>query len=164
MSEHSPGVVENSEQLALFVFHPMHHIDKNGNAKPNIFSHVHSTGRSVQRDTVATTNEIIGFAHKFLDADERRIWKGVLLAKCNDLRDIMTSDSNRSVCIYDTAEKSNPSHAEIGQTQRIIEEADQVELRHDLLVAFGEGKILPPTLYRQGTIWESLPTEIQTRQ
>jgi len=163
MSKHSPGVVENSENLALFVFLPMHNIDKNGKAKPNIFSHVHLKGRSVQRDTIASEAELVNFATNFLGDEAERVWKGVILAKCDDVRNIKLENSqNRSVCVYDTSEENNPAHAEIGQTQH-IEEADKIELRHDLFVAFGNGNIIPPSTYKQGAIWQKLSIEHQSR-
>ncbi|MDD5056849.1 MAG: hypothetical protein PHQ60_03175 [Sideroxydans sp.] len=163
MSRHSPGVIENSELLALFVFLPMHNIDKSGKAKPNIFSHVHRKGRSIQRDSVAQPNELIRFASDFLADDEGRVWKGVLLAKCEDVRNIKSDDSlNRAVCIYDSAEKENPAHGEMAQTQHVIE-ADEIELRHDLLAVFGGGAITTPLQYRDGFVWNSLSPQLQAR-
>lgn len=163
MSVHSPGVVGDSEQLALFIFQPIHHIDKKGNAKPNIFSHVHRKGRSIQRESVATFNELDRFARNFLDADEKRVWKGVLLARCADVRNIKTDDSlNRAVCVYDTAEKENPAHGEMAQTQH-IDEADEIELRHSLFKVFGNGIFIDPSRYRDGMLWNNLPPQLQTR-
>ncbi|WP_411728398.1 hypothetical protein [Methyloglobulus sp.] len=163
-NKYSPGTVENAEQITLFVFQPMHDIDKNGNAKPRIFSHISVKGRSVQRDTIATNNEFFNFVQNFLDDKNDRAWKGVLLAKCDIVRNILIENSDkRSVCIYDTAEKENPAHAEIFRTQHIISEADNIELRRKLLAAFGNGNIIQPNHYRQGTIWNNLSREIQTR-
>lgn len=162
MSRYSPSVVDNSEYISLFVFLPIHKT-KNGNALPSIFSHVHLKGRSVQRDNIATETELVDFTHNFLKADIKRVWEGVLLAKCDDIRNIKLDQTlNRSVCIYDTALESNPAHGEIGQTQH-IEEADQNELRHQLLVAFGNGNIIKPNNYWQGSIWNALPIDIQSR-
>jgi len=163
MSVHSPGIVGDTEQLALFVFQPMHHIDKSGKAKPNIFSHVHRKGRSIQRDSVAEPNELVTFARDFLAADEGRVWKGVLLAKCGDVRNIRANDSvDRAVCVYDTAEKKNPAHGEMTQTQHVVE-ADEIELRHDLLAVFGGGVIAAPAQYRDGIVWHSLSPQLQAR-
>jgi hypothetical protein len=162
MSRYSPSIVENSEHISLFVFLPMHKT-KDGKALPSIFSHVHLLGRSVQRESVATKTELIEFTQKFLNADIKRVWEGVLLAKCDDIRNIKLDETlNRSVCMYDTALKDNPAHAEICQTQH-IEEADQNELRHQLLVTFDNGNIVKPIEYWEGLIWNGLPNEIQSR-
>lgn len=163
MSEYSPSVVGDSEQLALFIFLPIFQIGKNGKAKSNTFSHVHKKGRSIQRDSVATSSELDQFARDFLDADERRIWKGVLLAKCADVRNIKTDDLlNRAVCVYDTAERKNPAHGEMAQTQH-IDEADEIELRNKLLEVFGRGDFIAPSQYRGGVIWNNLPQPLQVR-
>ena len=162
MSKYSSKPVGGSEILARFIFSPMH--IKKGRLLPSVFSHVHSIGCSVQRESIATTDELVGFAHKFLSAKNDRVWKGVLLAKCDDLRNIKTEDtSNRLICIYDTAERDNPAHGEMGQTQYIIEEADQNELRSKLFTAFDEGKIIDPNAYRDGAIWCKLQPDLKTR-
>lgn len=140
------------------------HVGKTEALKPSIFSHVYLKGCSIQRHDIATTLELVSFASKFLDDNKNQAWKGVLLAKCDDLRNIKVGGtSKRSVCAYDTAEKENPAHGEIGQTQYIIEEADKNELRHDLITAFGNGNIIQPILYRSGTVWNNLPQNLQTR-
>lgn len=163
MSEYSPGVVGDSEQLALFVFLPMHHVDKNGRAKPNIFSHVHNRGRSIQRDSIAPDQEMISFSSTFLGAREDYVWKGVLLGMCGDVRRIKIDDSGkRSVCVYDTANPENISHAELCQTQ-YISEADGPELRGELFTAFGSGVIHTPSQYRQGKVWGALDASLRAR-
>lgn len=164
MSFYSPGVVESSEQLALFIFDPIFKLDKNGKAKPNAFSHIKSKGRSVQRHDIAKNNELISFANNFLTGQNDRVWKGVLLANCDAVRAIKLNDStNRFLCVYDTAEKENPAHAEIGQSQYIIEEADNNELRHELLCAFNNGILTDSTMYKNGAIWNALSIELRQR-
>ncbi len=165
MSRHSPCAVENSEILARFVFSPIHIHHKTGNVKPSIFSHVFSVGCSIQRDSVATNKELISFANDFLGGDDKRSWRGVLLAECHELRSIKVENSlNRAVCVYDTAEQENPAHGEIGQTHHIINEADVVELRHALFTAFGNGAVIPPFQYRNGKVWDNLAQHFQARK
>lgn len=165
MSEHSSGVVVDSEQLVRFVFLPMHHIDKKGNAKPNIFSHVHSRGCSIQRDFVASANELATFTRDFLGRENNRSWKGVLLANCNDVRKIKADETDhRAVCIYDTANPENPAHGELCQTQYVVEEADKIELRKNLFTAFGNGIFIQPLQYRDGAVWNNLPLHLQARK
>ena len=71
MSAHSPDVVSIQETLARFVFSPMH-IDRKGKVKPSLFDQVHSSGCSVQRDSIATTGEITQFVRDFLKVAENR--------------------------------------------------------------------------------------------
>gem|GEM_PF-537507 len=161
MSKHSPNVVGDDEVLARFVFSPIH-VDKKGKIKPSIFSHVFNVGCSIQRDSVAKSEELVNFAKTFLAGDEKRSWEGVLLAKCNELKNIKANSVNsRAVCIYDSATADNPAHGEMSQSQYIIEEADIVELRHNLFETFNNGRPVLPKDYRYGAIWEQLPPNLK---
>ena len=163
MSTHSPGVVKDSEIFARFVFSPIQ-VDKKGNVKPNSFSHVHSRGCSVQREYVAQGCEILDLVNLVLNGKNDRAWKGVVFGKCHDIRSIVTGAGNlRAVCVYDTANSENPAHAELFQTQYVIDEADAVELRYNLFFAFGNGAISTPVQYRSGTVWNNLLLPLQAR-
>ena len=130
---------------------------------PNVFSHVHNKGCSIQRDSIAKHNEIVGFIKNLLLSQEEFAWKGLLLAECKTIRGIFTNNSTkRAVCVYDTAERENPAHAEICQTH-YIEEDDEAELRHDLFVAFGNREIISPEEYRGGVVLNDLPELIKLR-
>lgn len=163
MSVHSPGVIGDSETLARFVFSP-YQVDKRGKLKSSAFSHVYDNGCSIQRDTMAGNDEILAFVNRFLEKRDDYVWKGLLVADSGAVRKILIKNSTRrAVCVYDTAEKENPSHGEICQTQHVLDEDDKVELRHDLLVAFGDEVIIQPAQYRDGIVWNSLPPQFQTR-
>lgn len=162
MSNYSPCVVSESEVLALFLYNPMH-FDRKGRLKPNIFSHVHLRGRSIQREDIASNNELWNFVKNFLGADEKRAWKGVLLGKCQEVRNLYVDDSrNRSVCVYDTANHDNVAHGELCQTHHVAE-ADEPELRAELFAIFGSGAVVLPGQYRNGEILNRLPNELQAR-
>lgn len=163
MSKHSPCPVGNDEVLAMFVFKPIQ-IDRKGKLKPGLFDHVHEKGRSIQRDTIATKAELLKFVTRMLGSRDDFIWKGLLLAQCHTVRNIEIENSTkRSVCVYDTAEKENPAHGEICQTHYVIDEADKIELRHELWSAFNSGNIVSPMQYRNGVIWNGLPGNFQSR-
>lgn len=166
MSYFSPGVINDNELLALFIFLPIFHISKkNGNVKPNAFSHVHHRGRSIQRHDIATNNELGVFVDSFLTQDTERIWEGVLLANSSDIKAIKFPNSNnRTACVYDTAREKNFAHAEIGQSQYVINEEDRNELRSELLTAFNKGVLTNPASYKNGAIWNSLTSEQRSRQ
>lgn len=162
MSTYSPCTVEDTEILARFVFSPIQ-IDKKGRFKPAVFSHVHNRGCSIQRESIAEIDHAFSLVQGALGAKEDAAWQGVLLGQCRDIRKIMAGGVNRrAICVYDTADSDNPAHGELCQTQH-IEEADQAELRHDLLVAFGNGSIIPPLQYKNGAVWDRLPGHFQAR-
>lgn len=164
MSKHSPYPVAESETLARFVFSPMHINKKTGAVLPSVFSHVQTVGCSIQRDSIAKFDEIVTFVRNFLAARDDRTWIGVLSGQCQKVRDIKAGESgDRAVCIFDTAEPENPAHAELCQTHYIIDEADQLELRRKLFVAFGDGLVIQPSQYRNGAAWAQLPQQLQVR-
>lgn len=163
MSKYSPGVVAHSESLARFVFSPMHVHKKNGTILPSIFSHVFSAGCSIQRNSLATVAELRAFVTDFIEEDDKRSWRGILLADCDSIRKIKDESNRRLACVYDSAEKNNPSHGEICQTQYVIDEADQVELRAALFEAFNHGVATLPSQYRNGEVWQQIPEDLRAR-
>lgn len=139
-------------------------VDKNGKVKPNGFSHVNSKGCSIQRETIVKNEELLSFIKQFLSAKDDRAWKGVLHGQCGNIRNILSADTERrEVCVYDTANSENPAHGELFQSQYVIDEADQVELRRKLFTAFGEGNMVSPLQYRDGTVFSNLPLILQAR-
>jgi len=130
--------------------------------KPSLFSHVHKLGCSIQRETIATTSELYIFLSKFMRADVRRTWHGVAIAECKQAREIVLDGSgNRAVCVYDTAESTNPAHAELFQTQYVIDEADELEIRRKLLDIFSVR--FNPDKYRNSELLERLDLDLQDR-
>ena len=163
MSRYSPGVVENSETLARFIFLPIQ-IDKKGKFKPAVFSHVHSKGCSIQRESIAENDHALALVEQTLNSKNDSVWKGVFFGQCHDIRSIMVNEADRrAVCVYDTADSENPAHGELCQTKYVIDEADQIELRHNLFVAFGNGTLISPLQYRNGAVWNNLPQPLQAR-
>lgn len=160
MSKYSPGPVCDSEMVSRFVFSPIHIDKKTGDIKPSVFSHAFTKGCSVQREKKASNDEITKFVEDFLASDKKFSWNGVLIANCGDLRSIkIDSNKERAFCVYDTAEEKNPAHAEFGQSQE-ISEADMAELRHDMFVAFSQGKKILPKDYRNN-LCASMPDLIK---
>jgi len=144
------------EKLARFLFDPMH-FDKRGGLKPSVFSHVHKQGCSVQREDVATEEELSTFVSDFLNGKADRKWQGVLVGSCREVRSILAGQSkHRAICVYDTAEQKNPAHGELFQTKHFADDGDQNELRSHLFKVFGEGSIILPEDYRGGAIFKKL--------
>jgi hypothetical protein len=137
------------------------HVDRTGICvKPNFFSHVHRKGCSLQRESRATDTELIRFVDNFFATNTTAdaAWYGVLSANCNTVRSIRapSSPDDRATCVYDTGEPENPAHAEIFQTTH-IKEADELELRKDLLMSvFQNGLFTKREEYRGGAIWQGV--------
>jgi hypothetical protein len=152
MSKFSPGVIENSEELSRFVFSPVH-VNKKGKVKPSLFSHVNNRGCSIQRNSIAKDDEIVEFLKNFLSSDNRFGWLGVLTGDCGKVRKI-DNNNNQLICVYDSAEETNPAHGEMCQSNYIIEDADRLELRAELWKVFGE--LVSPEDYRGGAVLKDI--------
>lgn len=151
-SKFSPYPIANEELIARFVFSPIHINKKNGEIKPSIISHIFNRGCSIQRETIASNDELSRFVSDFLanDPKKERSWNRVLIATCNNLRSI-TIDNQKALCLYDTAEEHNPAHGEICLS-REIPEANHAELRFEIMKVFSECQ---PNDYRGGKIYNS---------
>lgn len=151
-SKYSPGPVSNSEKLTRFVFSPVH-VGKNGKIKASVFSHAFSVGCSVQRESTASDSELTQFVRNYQARQPDHSWHGVLTGDCALLREYSLENSGqRAFCIYDTAEKDNPAHGEIHQSEYVVDEADLVELRAKLFEVFNNGVKTSPSEYRDGSI------------
>jgi hypothetical protein len=143
--------VQSHEIIARFVFHDFH-VGKNGQVKPNTFSQVNTDGCSIQRDSIAPTDEINLFVRNFIRQNPGRTLQGVITAGCDALRNIRIDGiEGRTVCLYDTALPENPAHGEIFRA-RPLEPEDWAELRSALFDAFGGGPMTTPKEYREGTV------------
>jgi hypothetical protein len=151
MTKYSAAHVANLEKISLFVCSPLH-VGKKG-ILPSVFSHTFTVGCSIQRESIVSERELSQFVRNFLAGKSDRTWHGVLIGDCEVLRGCtLKSSQKRAFCVYDTAEKDNPAHGEIHQSQYVIDEADKVELRAKLFETFNSGVATSPTAYRSGSI------------
>lgn len=164
MSRYSPNPVSDHEQLSRFIFFPMHYSMRKGKVLPSLFSYATRQGCSVQREDLGATAEISSFVSKFINKNKNAVWLGVVGAKCGAVR-LMQIDGydSRSACVYDTAEKHNPAHAEICCPYSVPEEGDANELRNSLMKLFNAGSPIAPNAYRNGVVREGLTTELRNR-
>ena len=163
MSRHSPGPVENDEQIARFVFSPVH-VTRNGALKPSL-THADHKGCSVQRVSIASDEELSTFVKSFLEINSQCAWLGVVTASCNEIRRMSVPNENRidrAACVYDTAEPNNAAHAEICRA-RDFADADPLELRRELLRLFEDGAMADRQTYRAGNVWAVLPQDLKDR-
>lgn len=155
-SPHSPGTVTNEEQLTRFIFSPIHVNMKNGKVKPSAFSHASTMGCSVQREALASSNELSTWIQAYLIKNAQHQWMGTHTSSSKTVREISLNNSaNRMLAVYDTAEPKNQAHAEIFQTEYVIDEADAIELRAELLRKFSNGILSKPAAYRNGILVQS---------
>jgi hypothetical protein len=130
---------------------------KNGKVMPSAFSHVATKGCSVQREKIATLAELESWIGAYLKKNSTHTWMGTLACDSKSVRDIQLNDKpHRVLAIYDTAEQQNEAHAEIFQTEYVIEDSDRLELRADLLKRFNNGILTQPATYRAGALWSKL--------
>ena len=163
MSEFSPCPVRNIERLDRAVFNPIH-IDKQGRLKPSLFTHAFAKGCSIQRGCLATTEELVAFFTKMLRDQVGWTWYGVVTASGEGIRAITVDDSkSRGMCLYDTALRENPAHAEIAMSSTPSLQFDEPELRKHLTDAFGGGKIVRPKEYRGGAVLDAMPADLRSR-
>lgn len=152
-STFSPAVVQDSENLARFVFSPIH-LDRRGTKiKPSVFSHISTKGCSIQRESVASDSELADFLASYLKKNPTHSWYGTLTASCEAVRGVLLNgQTKRALCVYDMAEEHNPAHGEIHQSQYVIEESDMIELRAELFRIFNGGAQIHPKEYRGGIL------------
>ena len=149
-SRYSPRPVEGAETLARFILTPIHF--KKGKFLPSIFSQAGTEGCSIQRESLASTNELAALV-RGMTASGKQNWYGVLSATCQSVRDIKIAGKEfRTLCVFDTSNKHNPAHAELCHSQHVIEEADRLEVRRHLFAAFGSGAYVTPANYRSGEV------------
>lgn len=165
VSPHSNAPVGDDEVLARFAFHPIH-IMKDGVFKPSVFSQVPADGCSVQRDSKASSAELVQFVRACLDRDASQVWLGLLSATCKAVRELLNEgegQASRAVCVYDTGLSHNPSHAELFQALP-MEKADELELRKKVWEVFGAGVPVLPNQFRGGDVWNELPQQLRERK
>lgn len=154
MSPYSQYPVKDSEKVARFVFSPLSFNEKTQKVKNNIFGHAFTKGCSIQRENLASDDEIRDFKDNFIAKVAGQLWSATLVADCASLRSItLPGQSVRSMCVYDTAEKDNPAHGEFFQSQsHKLGPEDILELRHELFRVFDIENPIKPASYRGGRI------------
>jgi hypothetical protein len=136
-----------------FAYFPRHISKAKPNeVKPSFFSQADTVGCSVQRESLSSDDVLKSIVHAAEETKQQE-WRGVLQAEISTIRRIkLFGFKGRAVCIYDTAMHDNIGHADIFHSERVIEEADRVEVRKHLMDAFNGGKFVTPKQYRGGAL------------
>lgn len=107
----------------------------------------------MQRDEKAKVPELVQWLDSYREKNTEHVWLGTLACASQAVRSVVLGDKpNRVLAIYDTAEPTNQAHAEIFQTEHVIDESDQIELRKELLQRFCNGVLTIPASYRSGAL------------
>lgn len=121
VSEHSPGVINNTEILARLIYSPLHVDPTTGLTTELAFSDVKDKGLSVQRLTHATAADVHAMGAKKLADDHARgktdrRYLGIVTGAVSQIRAEVYPESARAFCAYDTAGLDDPAHADVCQT------------------------------------------------
>lgn len=122
-SEYSPCPVGNQEQLARQVLDPAFFDADTGEVKPTLFDDASSRGASINRRQYLTDQQLHAKGNdRVLQALARNThpkrYIGFVSLAAQDVRRIMAvlnGMQSRAFGVYDTAEASDPSHADICQ-------------------------------------------------
>ena len=118
----SPGLVSSDESLIRLAFRP-EMIDGEGRLKNSaipkaelqrqVDGEAPNRGCSVFRDAHINPNDLKGEAARLCEGREQR--KSAWLFRCatSDIRALLASDGDRSLCVVDRAEPNNHAHAEL---------------------------------------------------
>lgn len=121
-SEFSPGVVQDGEELCRYWLNPTHYDEATGTLKPTAVGDAEYLGLSTNRlgftdlDQVRSAAAERAAARNRAHQDEaQRELIGYSRFAARDARDVRTNDGVRVFCIYDTAKREDPSHADVCQ-------------------------------------------------
>lgn len=133
----SSGIVAPEEILIRVLVAPQH-MKGNGKPKAAALSDAERTGLSVLREQTATDEEIRSVATGLVErarraqGDKAGVF-GVLRMQCGSIRNITAIDETvGAYCVYDTALKELPSHAEAFQRVFGVDPSLQEERRKRL--------------------------------
>jgi hypothetical protein len=121
--EYSPGKVGEEEILLRLLYYPFHREKDTGDLKPTAFDDVLNKGLSTNRRSHTTREELEAQAEASIekarnDGKDRSL-AGVIEFPVGHLRSIRVPDTeDRALCVYDTAEQFNRSHADVCATSR----------------------------------------------
>ena len=141
VSDHSPGVVQDSEMLIRAVF-------KEGQVDPAtgrvtisyIWNNTRERGMSVFREHLISREEI----ETRMEGDPKNSFNFLryVVAECRQIRSIagVPVSAGRAYCVYDTAYDGTPSHADICQAvnpQGRQQKSAMLEIVRNVSKAFG---------------------------
>jgi hypothetical protein len=164
VSEHSTGRIDGNEILVRILVAPQH-MDKRGEPKAGALTDAERSGLSLFREGQATDTEIRKVAEVLVErargANGRKPEKagvfGALRMRCNVIRCLKIElESTPSYCVYDTALKETPSHAETFQRVAGVP-PELCEERRRALFNLVKADFVPVALFRAGLLLDLAP-------
>lgn len=123
-SKHSPGPVEDAEDLIRYWISPFHFNTATGQLKPTAFEDASDKGLSVNRSKFTTPEAVQAMAVDRVDewnknnpTREQRTLLGYSTFTAGEVRSVMTDGSppRRALGVFDTAKPDDASHADVCQ-------------------------------------------------
>lgn len=117
VSKYSPGVVDDSENLARQIYSPIH-LDKDNKINAAFFTDVFDKGLSTNRMMHSNADKIHSSGQSTAkrireERDPARAYIGFVSANTGDIRAILEEGLRRVYCVYDSSLEIDPSHADI---------------------------------------------------
>lgn len=112
-SPHSPGPVSGSEILVRRLFLPIHFSAIRHEPTRDAYTDVYRRGLSVNRECHISEEELQQQAHQAIAQSPSKTGFAFAIAKCEHIRNMRYFDGSRIFCVYDTATRDDPSHADI---------------------------------------------------
>jgi hypothetical protein len=163
VSEHSPGPVHDTETLIRIVIVPYHINRKTGLLKASVLTHAGSIGMSVFREESASNDEIRAAAMTLVQnarkakAPTAAGILGLLKINCGEIRTFCWErETDPCYCVYDTATKDAPAHADA--FQRVANVSDQVrDARRNALFDRVKADLVTVDEFRGGLLKDLAP-------
>jgi hypothetical protein len=162
VSEFSSGPVKSEEVLIRVLVAPQHMDKRKELPKAAALTDAERSGLSVFREHQATDEEIRKVAEGLVktaraaQGDKAGIF-GVLRMPCATIRTCRAeADDDPAYCVYDTAEKYIPSHAEAFQRVHDVEDGLREERRR-LLYAAVKSEFVSVDKFRNGLLSDLAP-------
>jgi hypothetical protein len=162
VSEFSSGPVGSDEVLIRVLVAPQHMDKKKGLPKAAALSDAERSGLSVFREHQATDDEIRRVAEGLVktaraaQGDKAGVF-GVLRMPCATVRACRAeAEDTPAYCVYDTAEKHIPSHAETFQRVHGVDDGLRDE-RRKLLYAAVKSEFVAVDKFRNGLLADLAP-------
>jgi hypothetical protein len=137
VSDYSPGVVEDTEDIARQIFSPIHIDSDSGEVKTAAFDDVSNKGLSVNRKKFVTDCALheLGekLAEKYNDSkpNSNRKYMGYVYARTENIR-LTMENKIRVFTVYDTALKEIPHHADVCMLLHDLDESQNPPLTKKL--------------------------------
>lgn len=114
-SEHSPGVVEDQERLARFIYTEHHVDDETGELKAGAFPlddlmEARRQGISLWRLGYMTLDELRKRGRAFEEAGNGRRFRGIGCGQTIDVRELNDDLGVRALCVIDDGLPDGPAH------------------------------------------------------